>query len=54
MENSSVSKLPFIVLSAVFALVLTAKSVWADEADGYKLLPGDSLQISVWREEIRS
>lgn len=46
------SKLPFIVLSAVFALVLTAKSVWADEADGYKLLPGDSLQISVWREEI--
>ena len=46
------SKLTLLALSAVFALVLSSKSVLADDADGYKLLPGDSLQVSVWREEI--
>lgn len=43
----------FLLLAAVFISAATvATSASADDADGYKLLPGDQLQISVWREEI--
>jgi len=47
-----VSRLSILVLSAVLAVVALAKPGLADDADGYKLQPGDQLQISVWREEI--
>lgn len=40
--------------AAVFAVALTmaAPAVQAQDGDGYKLQPGDTLQISVWREDI--
>lgn len=41
------------LFSAVFTLLVSWTGfALAEDSDGYKLLPGDLLQISVWREEI--
>lgn len=46
------SRLSLLVLSAFLVVTVMAGPALADDADGYKLQPGDELQVSVWREEI--
>lgn len=46
------SRLTLLLVAAFMQVVVLAASANADDTDGYKLLPGDQLQISVWREEI--
>jgi len=47
-----VSRLTLLLAAAFMQLAILASSAMADDSEGYKLLPGDQLQISVWREEI--
>lgn len=46
------SRLTLLLTAAFLQLAVLTSSAMADDSDGYKLSPGDALQISVWREEI--